>query len=124
MTGAVAGAGPNNPRSRKAVGERGTASAVPSNPDNRASRVASPIEQGRVAREQLFIGIDVSKDRLDVHVRPWGETFVVVRDGEGLSALMIGFSPCRRLLSWWKQLAASRRSWRRRWREQVLRSRW
>ena len=37
--------------------------------------------------EQSFVGIDVSKDRLDVHVRPGGEAFAVARDGEGLAAL-------------------------------------
>jgi transposase len=36
----------------------------------------------------LFVGIDVSKDRLDVHVRPSGETFVVARDDEGLARLI------------------------------------
>ena len=34
-----------------------------------------------------FIGIDVSKARLDGHVEPGGEAFAVSRDGEGLSAL-------------------------------------
>jgi transposase len=34
-----------------------------------------------------FVGIDVSKDRLDVHVRPSGQTFSVARDGEGLEQL-------------------------------------
>ncbi len=38
--------------------------------------------------EQMFIGIDVSKDRLDVHVRPSDEAFAVTRDGEGLAALV------------------------------------
>jgi len=38
--------------------------------------------------EQVFIGIDVAKDRLDVHVRPSGEAFAVARDGEGLAALV------------------------------------
>ena len=33
----------------------------------------------------LFAGIDVAKDRLDICVRPSGETFVVARDGEGLA---------------------------------------
>lgn len=36
----------------------------------------------------MFIGIDVSKDRLDVHVRPGGEIFVVSRDGKGLEELV------------------------------------
>ena len=35
-----------------------------------------------------FVGIDVAKDRLDVHVRPAGETFAVARDGKGLEALV------------------------------------
>jgi transposase len=38
--------------------------------------------------EQRYVGIDVAKDRLDVHVRPGGETFVLSRDGEGLAALV------------------------------------
>jgi transposase len=35
--------------------------------------------------EMTYVGIDVSKDRLDVHVLPEGETFVVARDGKGLA---------------------------------------
>jgi len=38
--------------------------------------------------EQVFVGIDVAKDRLDVHVRPSGETFAVTRDGEGIATLV------------------------------------
>lgn len=34
-----------------------------------------------------FVGIDVSKDRLDVFVRPSGQTFAVSRNGEGLQQL-------------------------------------
>lgn len=37
--------------------------------------------------EQIFVGIDVSKDRLDVHVRPLGTHFSLGRDGAGLTAL-------------------------------------
>lgn len=36
-----------------------------------------------------FVGIDVSKDRLDVHVRPSGQSFAVTRDGKGLDQLSI-----------------------------------
>jgi transposase len=32
----------------------------------------------------MFVGIDVSKDRLDVHVRPSGEAFAAARDGAGI----------------------------------------
>ena len=35
----------------------------------------------------MFVGIDVSKDRLDVHVWPSGEAFAVARDGPGLDGL-------------------------------------
>ena len=38
--------------------------------------------------EAIYVGIDVSKDRLDVHVLPSGETFAVVRDGKGLELLV------------------------------------
>ena len=35
----------------------------------------------------MFVGIDVAKDRLDVHIRPSGEAFTVARDGEGIDEL-------------------------------------
>jgi len=38
--------------------------------------------------ERAYVGIDVAKDRLDVHVRPGGEAFMVARDHEGLSSLV------------------------------------
>jgi transposase len=37
---------------------------------------------------QIHVGIDVSKDRLDVHVLPDGEAFAVGRDGPGLATLI------------------------------------
>lgn len=37
--------------------------------------------------EQITVGIDVSKDRLDVHLRPTSEAFAVSRDGVGLATL-------------------------------------
>ena len=36
----------------------------------------------------MYIGIDVSKDRLDVHIRPTGEAFSVTRDETGLGELV------------------------------------
>ena len=36
----------------------------------------------------VFVGIDVSKDRLDVHLRPSGEAFSVLRDDRGLADLV------------------------------------
>ena len=41
----------------------------------------------------MFVGIDVSKDRLDVHLRPSGEAFAVARDGHGVAALVDRLGP-------------------------------
>ena len=38
--------------------------------------------------DAIYVGIDVSKDKLDVHVRPSGEAFAVARDGKGLRELV------------------------------------
>jgi transposase len=38
--------------------------------------------------DAIFVGIDVSKDRLDVHVLPSGEAFWVARSGQGLEELV------------------------------------
>ena len=38
--------------------------------------------------DTIVVGIDVSKDRLDVHVHPAGESFAVARNAEGLDALI------------------------------------
>ena len=35
----------------------------------------------------IFVGVDVSKDRLDVHLRPSDEVFQIQRDAKGLGAL-------------------------------------
>lgn len=40
-----------------------------------------------------YVGIDVSKDRLDVHVRPGGETWTSGRDAEGLATLVARIAP-------------------------------
>jgi transposase len=40
-----------------------------------------------------YIGIDVSKDRLDVHVLPQDEAFSVERNGRGLAALVERLTP-------------------------------
>jgi hypothetical protein len=37
----------------------------------------------------VFVGIDVSKDRLDVHLRPSGDAFFVPREGKGMDDLVI-----------------------------------
>jgi transposase len=43
----------------------------------------------------MFVGIDVSKDRLDVHLRPSGEGFAVARDGRGLERLVARLAAAR-----------------------------
>src|SRR5215475_2211335 len=85
---AVAGGCPSYLRSSKTVAKLGTPPAVPSNPNSRRGRAASSLRQGRVAMEKITVGIDVSKDRLDVAVRPSGECFAVPRTGTGLDDLV------------------------------------
>src|SRR3954469_19284979 len=79
VPGAVADGRPSRPRALKPVPQRGTPSAVPSNPNSRGGRNASPIAQGGVKMDAIYVGIDVSQARLDVHVLPGGEAFAVVR---------------------------------------------
>jgi len=43
--------------------------------------------------DAIVVGIDVSKDRLDVALRPTGETFVVNRDAEGVDGLIARLKP-------------------------------
>jgi transposase len=43
--------------------------------------------------DAIIVGIDVSKDRLDVAVRPSGEVFVVGRDAPGLEELIARLAP-------------------------------
>lgn len=43
--------------------------------------------------EPTVVGIDVSKDRLDVAILPSGESFAVPRDGEGLDTLLERLRP-------------------------------
>jgi len=43
--------------------------------------------------EATVVGIDVSKDRLDVHVHPVGDCFAVSRNAEGLDALIARIVP-------------------------------
>lgn len=43
----------------------------------------------------IFVGIDVSKDRLDVNVQPGGEAFAVGRDPQGLDELLARLEPLK-----------------------------
>ena len=66
----------------KTADEHGSPSAVPVNPNSRLVRAARPHSRGRVM-ERSFVGIDVAKDRLDVHVR--SSVTLAVRPGIGRS---------------------------------------
>ena len=48
-----------------------------------------------MAKQDVFVGIDVSKDRLDVHVRPLRSGFSVVNDAAGHAALVAQLKPLR-----------------------------
>lgn len=43
--------------------------------------------------DRIFVGIDVSKDRLDIAIRPSGETFVALRNAAGLEMLIERLRP-------------------------------
>jgi transposase len=51
------------------------------------------MEQTSTALDPIFIGIDVSKDRLDVAVLPSGEGFTTGRDATGLDDLLARLRP-------------------------------
>jgi transposase len=63
------------------------------NPNSRLGRMASPVAQGRVKMDAIVIGIDVSKDKLDIAVRPSGEIFSTSRDAAGLDAVIARLAP-------------------------------
>jgi transposase len=42
---------------------------------------------------ETYVGIDVSKDRLDVHILPHDEAFAVERNGKGLALLVERLRP-------------------------------
>lgn len=48
-----------------------------------------------MAKQDVFVGIDVSKDRLDVHVRPLASGFSVANDAAGHAALIARLKPLR-----------------------------
>src|SRR5262249_21620774 len=88
VRGAVADGSPQAPRVDKPARERGAPSVGSISPNSRRGRAAikgaSPHAQGR--EMENFVGIDVAKDRLDVHLRPSGESFAIARDSKGLAA--------------------------------------
>ncbi|MBX3568544.1 MAG: hypothetical protein KF914_10830 [Rhizobiaceae bacterium] len=55
----------------------------------------SPVAQGWDKIDATYVGIDVSKHRLDVHVRPGDEVFFVRHDGDGVAALAERLAPLK-----------------------------
>ena len=93
LAGAVVDGSPQFLRSSETVGKRGTSSIVPLNPDSRLGRSQrSSFAQGWV-KMGTYVGIDVSKDRLDIHVLPQDEAFCVERNGKGLALLVERLKP-------------------------------
>lgn len=87
LVSAVADGKPQPPRALKPVAEHGLPSVDSVSPNSRKGREASPHARGR-ERNRMFVGIDVSKERLDVHLCPGGEALAVPRDGKGLADLV------------------------------------
>ncbi len=67
---------------------------------------------------QLFVGIDVSKERLDVAVRPTGETWQVPYDAEGIRSLAGCLRELAPHLRWcWKPPVAWNWPWLENWQQ-------
>lgn len=78
---------PYTPGSPETVREQGASSAVPSvNPNSRLGQRSPHDKDG--AMERIVVGIDVAKQRVDVHSRPGGEAFAVATDEAGLTELV------------------------------------
>src|SRR3712207_2889575 len=96
----AAAGSPLGPGVIEPVSEHGApAAAFSENPNGRLGRrrAASPHSQGRAMEKAtpapVFVGIDVAKDRLDMHVLPSGEALAFPNDDAGASqiaALLVG----------------------------------
>ena len=124
MAGAVAGGRPKRLRDSEPVSEQGSSPAVPSNPNSRLGRQRSPLAQGRDRMDATVVGIDVSKNQLDVHVRGRHESFVVARDAEGLAVLIERLRPLEPRAIGLEAPEASRASSPPDWRALACRSSW
>ena len=87
VVAAVTAESPAAPGAFKPVPEPGASAVDFVIPNGRLGRTASPHAQGREPKS-MFVGIDVAKERLDVHVRPSGQAFSVNRDDEGVARLV------------------------------------
>src|SRR4051794_9907077 len=83
-----AGGSPQRPGSVKADQKRGAPPAVSPRPE-RSPGLDSPHQRSRVMdKPPTFVGIDVSKHRLDIHLRPSGEGFTIDHGEEEVAALV------------------------------------
>ena len=126
LMGAVADARPSHPGALEPEPQRGSASVVPSNPNSRLGRQRSPIAQGRDKMDIIVVGIDVSKDRLDVACAAERRELCVsaaTRAGHRCAG-RAACGGCLRRWSRWRRPAASRRWWRPAWARPACRSWW
>ena len=78
------------------VSSKAPALPVISRPNScQGSRPQSQEGDRMMASQDVFVGIDVSKDRLDVHVRPLGVGFSVSNEAAGYAALIARLRPLR-----------------------------
>src|SRR3954470_11463904 len=83
-----AGGSPQRPGPVKSDQKRGAPPAVSPQPE-RSPGLDRPHQRSRVMDKPLtFVGIYVSKHRLDVHARPSGESLTVAHDESGVAALV------------------------------------
>src|SRR3569623_841685 len=83
-----AGGSPQGARPVKADQKHGAPPAASTQPE-RAPGLDSPHQRSRVMdKAPTFVGIDVSKHRLDVHLRPSGESSAIHHDDEGVAGLV------------------------------------
>src|SRR3982751_4602467 len=83
-----AGGSPQRAGPVKAEHKRGAPPAVSPQPE-RSPGLDSPHQRSRVMdKAPTFVGIDVSKHRLDVYLRPSGESFATDYDDEGVAGLV------------------------------------
>jgi transposase len=82
---------PPHPWTMKSAAQHGSSAAHPLSPNSRQGRTPSPLRQGgakvETSAQPVFVGIDVSKNKLDVALWPSGEGFAVERNAKGLNSL-------------------------------------
>lgn len=98
MVRSEAGGRPQTPWAQKPAKELGSPPVTVSVIPNSRQGLMSPHSQGREMDKlqncaPVFVGIDVAKDRLDVHVLPADAAFAVPRDDDGLSKLVERLTP-------------------------------